>query len=86
MATKLYVGNLAEQTTEQDLEQLFKQYGRVNYVELISSLGGGGSGFGFVEMLSAEAARKAVAELKGRPLHNHFLVVNETSVLEEEVV
>jgi RNA recognition motif-containing protein len=86
MATKLYVGNLADQTTEQDLEQLFRPYGKVLFTEVISSLGGGGSGFGFVEMASADAARKAVEELKGRPLHNHFLVVNETSVLEEEVV
>ena len=86
MTTRLYVGNLADETTEQDLEQLFRAYGKVSSVEVISSLGGGGSGFGFVEMLSADAAKKAVAELKGRPLHNHFLVVNETSVMEEEVV
>ena len=86
MATKLYVGNLADETTDQDLEQLFRAYGKVLNVEVISALGGGGSGFGFVEMASADAARKAVAELKGRPLHNHFLVVNETSVVEEEVV
>jgi RNA recognition motif-containing protein len=86
MATKLYVGNLADETTEQDLDQLFRAYGKVSNVEVISALGGGGSGFGFVEMLSADAARKAVQELKGRPLHNHFLVVNETSVMEEEVV
>jgi RNA recognition motif-containing protein len=86
MATRLYVGNLADETSEQDLEQLFRAYGKVSSVEVIGALGGGGSGFGFVEMVSAEAAKKAVQELKGRPLNNHFLVVNETSVLEEEVV
>ena len=86
MGRKLYVGNLADKTTEQDLEQLFRPFGRINYVEIISALGGGGSGFGFVEMLSAEGARKAVAELKGRALHDHFLIVNDASAVEEEVV
>jgi len=85
MGTKLYVGNLNDQTTEEDLEQLFRQFGKVRSVEVITALGGSGSGFGFVEMASAEAATKAIGELKGRPLHGHFLVINPASAVEEEV-
>jgi polyadenylate-binding protein len=83
MGTKLYVGNLDDQTTEEELEQVFRQYGKVLSVEVISSLGGGGSGFGFVEMASAEAADKAARELKGRPHRDRFLIVNRAAVEEE---
>ena len=71
---KLYVGNLALATTENDLRQLFAQSGAVTSVNLIKDRTTGQSkGFAFVTMSSAVGAQKAVArlhkfELAGRPL------------------
>ena len=65
---KLYVGNLNYSVTNQDLEELFSEYGKVDSVNVIE-----GKGFGFVEMADAAEAEKAKKELsessfKGRPL------------------
>jgi len=71
---KLYVGNLAAATKENDLRQLFAQSGTVTSVNLIKDRTTGQSkGFAFVTMSSAAWAQKAVArlhkhELAGRPL------------------
>ncbi len=71
---KLYVGNLAPATTENDLRRLFAQSGTVTSVNLIKDRSSGLSkGFAFVTMSSAAGAQKAVAklnkfELAGRPL------------------
>lgn len=83
MATKVYVGNLGDETTEEQLEQLFKPYGRVAYTEVIIELTGRGKSFGFVEMASADAARRAILELNGRAFGDQRLVVSAASAEEE---
>ncbi|MFP4492136.1 MAG: RNA recognition motif domain-containing protein, partial [Spirochaetaceae bacterium] len=58
MATnKIYVGNINYNTTEEELQDLFKDYGDVQSVNIIvDRYSGQSKGFGFVEMESAEAA------------------------------
>ena len=75
---KLYVGNLPYGITQEDLQELFGQFGNVVDVTLIE-----GRGFGFVEMsnqVEAEAARKELnfSELRGRELKINIARPQET--------
>ena len=61
MGKKLYVGNLAFQTTSQDLQDLFAQAGTVESAQVIEDRDTGRSkGFGFVEMASDDEAAAAI--------------------------
>ena len=63
MQVKLYVGNLSYNTSEDDLNQLFAQYGEVRSVNVIKDkFSGRSKGFGFVEMATSEDAEKALAQ------------------------
>lgn len=74
---KLFVGNLAPATTENDLRQLFAQSGTVTSVNLIKDRSTGQSkGFAFVTMSSAAGAQKAVATLHTAHLGGRPLTVN----------
>jgi RNA recognition motif-containing protein len=76
MSTNIYVGNLPFKTTEQDLEQLFEQYGAVSRVNIIQDRETGRSrGFAFVEMES-EGASEAIAALDGNEYGGRSLRVN----------
>lgn len=78
MGTKLYVGSLPYSTTEQQLNELFSQYGTVQSAKVITDRYTGQSrGFGFVEMATGEEAQKAIAALNGSSLGGRTLVVNE---------
>ena len=78
MNTKLYVGNLSYDTTENDLEDLFAPHGTVVSSELIQDRATGKSrGFGFVTMETREAAQAAITALNGTELHGRALTVNE---------
>ncbi len=71
MAQKLYVGNLSFDSTEDDVRNLFSQYGEVLSVNLIADRDTGRPrGFGFVEMENADKAQQALDgyELQGRNL------------------
>ena len=75
---KIYVGNLAFSTTDQELEELFAQHGSVSSAKVITDRETGRSrGFGFVEMDDAAAADKAIAALDGSQLGGRDLRVNE---------
>ncbi len=77
MAKKIYVGNLSFQTTENELSELFAQFGEVESVSIITDRDTGRSkGFGFVEM-SEENAGKAISGLSGTELNGRALTVNE---------
>ncbi len=77
MSKKMYVGNLAFQSTEQDIEKLFSQFGEVETVNLITDRETGRSrGFAFVEM-SVENANSAMEELDGTSFEGRTLKVNE---------
>ena len=78
MSTKLYVGNLAFQTTDSALRDLFAQHGTVTDVAIISDkITGRSRGFGFVTMDSSEAAQTAINALNGHDLDGRSLTVNE---------
>ena len=74
MESKLYVGNLPYNVTEDDLRGLFAQAGEVKEVALITDRATGRSkGFGFVEMTNQADAEKAIQllndhDMGGRPL------------------
>ena len=60
----IYVGNLSNQVKADELELLFKEYGAVQTVKIISDMFTGESkGFAFVEMKDKAAAQKAIDEL-----------------------
>ena len=84
MSTRLFVGNLSYQTTEDDLRQLFAGIGSVSSVTLVTERDSGRSkGFAFVEMATAEEAQKAISELSGQTLHDRAIRVDLARPREE---
>ncbi len=78
MANKLYVGNLSYSTDEQELQNLFSQYGEVTSVNIITDkMTGRARGFGFVEMATAEGVKAAIEGTNGMELRGRQLRVNE---------
>jgi cold-inducible RNA-binding protein len=78
MSTKLYVGNIPYDTTEQDLESLFAQAGAVQTVNVMRDRDTGRArGFAFVEMASEADAQAAINQLNERPFGGRTLTVNE---------
>jgi RNA recognition motif-containing protein len=78
MSTKLYVGNLSFDTTENDLQDAFAAHGTVVQVNLIQdNATGRPRGFGFVTMEDANGAQAAIAALNGTELGGRALTVNE---------
>ena len=84
MATKLYVGNLSFNTTEEELRQAFAAFGAVSSCNVIMDrMTERPRGFAFVEMASADDAQKAIAGLNGQDLGGRKLVVNEARPRED---
>ena len=78
MSKKLYVGNLAYQTTSNDLQQLFAQAGTVESAQLIEDRDTGRSkGFAFVEMSTEDEAAAAIEQFNGKEVAGRALKVNE---------
>jgi cold-inducible RNA-binding protein len=78
MSTKLYVGNLAFQTSSQDLQQLFAQAGTVESASVVEDRETGRSrGFGFVEMSTSEESAAAIEQFNGKEVNGRALKVNE---------
>jgi len=78
MSKKLYVGNLAFQTTSQDLQELFAQAGTVESASVIEDRDTGQSkGFAFVEMSTEEEAAAAIDQFNGKEVAGRMLKVNE---------
>jgi RNA recognition motif-containing protein len=79
----IYVGNLPFNSTAQDLEDLFAQYGTVTSSAVINDRETGRSrGFGFVEM-DDEGGRKAIEALDGQDHNGRNLKVNEARPRED---
>jgi RNA recognition motif-containing protein len=70
--SKLYVGNLSYSVTEEQLEKLFSEHGKVQSVKVI-----GNKGFGFVEMSDNAEAEKAKEALDGTDFEGRTLKVDE---------
>ena len=80
----IFVGNLSWSTTEEEISQLFKAYGTVNSVRIMTDRETGRSrGFGFVEMPEANKAQAAIEGLNGTVLGGRPLTVNEARPREE---
>lgn len=77
MSSKLYVGNLSYDTTEDGLKKLFSEAGEVTSATVITDkMSGRSKGFGFVEMASDEDAKKAVEMFNGYELDGRKLKVD----------
>jgi len=84
MSMKLYVGNLAFQTSSEELQTLFAQAGTVESVSLIEDRETGRSrGFGFVEMSTKEEGAAAIAQFNGKDVGGRALNVNEAKPRED---
>jgi len=84
MSTKLFVGNLSFNTTQEQLQDLFAAHGNVVEVDVImDKFSGRPRGFGFVTMESKEAADAAVQALNGKEIDGRALTVNEARPREE---
>ena len=78
MSTKLYVGNLAFQTTSQELQELFATAGTVESASVVEDRETGRSrGFAFVEMSTKEEATAAIDQFNGKEVGGRALKVNE---------
>ena len=80
----IYVGNLSYDLNDNDLKQLFAEYGSVNSAKIIEDRDTGRSkGFGFVEMATEEDGHKAIEGLNGHEVAGRSLTVNEARPREE---
>ena len=78
MSTKLYVGNISFNKSNQDLIDLFSPSGTVTSANIIEDRETGRSrGFGFVEMASPAEAQEAISALNGKEVDGRTLKVNE---------
>lgn len=81
---KLYVGNLSFETTENDLQDLFEQHGKVGEVSLMMDrMTGKSRGFAFVTMNDDAEAKAAMSALNGKEVGGRALNVNEARPREE---
>ncbi len=81
---KLYVGNLSFETTENDLQDMFEQHGKVGEVALMMDRTTGRSrGFAFVTMPDSTEANAAMSAFNGKEVQGRTLTVNEARPREE---
>lgn len=84
MQKKLFVGNISWNTTDEQLNELFSQYGTVDEAVIIKNrMTGRSKGFGFVTFANAEEADAAIEALNGKELDGRELVVNEARPKED---
>jgi RNA recognition motif-containing protein len=78
MASKLYVGNLSFESSEDDIREVFAKHGTVESVAVIKDRETGRArGFGFVEMSTAAEAQAAIRALDGTSMDGRSISVNE---------
>jgi RNA recognition motif-containing protein len=76
--TNIFVGNLSYQTTQEELQAAFAQYGAVERVNIVTDRDTGQPrGFAFVEMTEKRDATTAISQLNGAELHGRAMNVNE---------
>lgn len=84
MSMKLYVGGLAYSVTDQELEQLFSEHGKVLSATIIKDRDSGQSkGFGFVEMEDLKEAQGAIKNLNDKEFNGRAIVVNQARPQED---
>jgi len=84
MSTKLFVGNLSFNTTENDLQEAFAAHGQVVEANLMMDrMTGRSRGFAFVTYSTPEEAQKAIAAMNGAQIDGRALTVNIARPKEE---
>ena len=84
MSTKLYVGNLSFDVTENELREMLSQHGPVNEINVImDKITGRARGFAFVTMNTQEGANAAIQKLNGTEWKGRALTINEARPREE---
>jgi len=84
MAMKLYVGGLAYSVTDQELEQMFQEHGKVTSAVVIKDRDSGQSkGFGFVEFDDDKEAEAAIGALNGKEINGRSIMVNQARPQED---
>jgi len=74
----IYLGNLPYNINEDEIMELFEEYGSVTTVKLITDkFTGKSKGFGFVEMPTDDDAKKAIEELNGKEVKGRNITVNQ---------
>jgi len=74
----IYVGNLSYQVSDQELQEVFTEFGNVVSAKVIKDRETGRSkGFGFVEMTNDEDAQTAIDELDGSEINGRAVKVNK---------
>ena len=75
---KIYIGNLSFQATEDEVRDLFEQFGEISSIAWITDRTTGRfRGFAFVEMPNEEEANSAIEALDGNDLNGRDLRVNQ---------
>ncbi|MBT3456341.1 RNA-binding protein [bacterium] len=83
MTKKLYVGSLSYSLTEEELKEVFAEFGQVETVKIIiDAFSGSSKGFGFVEMSTEEEANSAIEGLNGKEVGGRTLVVSQARARE----
>ena len=81
----IYVGNLDYGLQENELEDIFRQYGEVSSVKIIKDkYTGKAKGFGFIEMPDDGEANTAIEELNGKELNGRQMKVNKARPRKED--
>ena len=84
MSTKLFVGNLSFNASQEQLQDLFGAHGVVVEVDVVKDrFSGRPRGFGFVTMETKEGAEAAIKALNGKDIDGRALTVNEARPREE---
>jgi cold-inducible RNA-binding protein len=84
MSMKLYVGGLAYSVSDEELEQLFSEQGKVQSAIVIKDKSSGQSkGFGFVEMEDLKEAQNAIKTLNGKEVNGRAIMVSQARPQEE---
>jgi len=84
-SSRLYVGNLSYDVTEQDLKELFKGFGNVKSAEVVYNKRTQRSkGFAFVQMVSIDDAKRAVEVLHEQPFMGRNMIVNGARTANDE--
>ncbi len=74
----LYIGNLEYQIKEENLRELFEEFGEVTSVKIITDrFSGRSKGFAFVEMANHESGKQAIEGLNGKPVNDRNITVAE---------
>ncbi len=75
----IYVGNISWGLKDNDLQNLFAEFGEVSSAKVVNDkFSGRSKGFGFVEMPNDEQAQAAIAALNGKEIDGRSIVVNES--------